>query len=615
MTALCLAAGIEPASIIVSRMLKNLSSAEQTSSKVSPVPDLALGHVWHGFLDYLGPPVSFSDGITVLVSGDIYDDDGLASAPTELIADLYRSDQLHKIAWLNGSFCIAILDPPKSRVALITDRLASRSLFVWHDNKRLLASSRLLSLIREKIVPKKLSRQGIAELLVFQRTIASHTQYTDIVSMPAAQVWMWEKGKLEKKTARKLSWTKPDFTKSEAVEGLEAALVRSTARRISGSARHGLLMSGGLDSRTVLAAARKAGLSLGCATVGAWDNAEVRLARKCSEMSNVPFKLHYCNADTLGSAIKTSTIASDGLFSAPVNLFPCLSAIAEDYDIMLSGHGLDYTLRGYYLPCKTLKLAGSVTRLPMLRKVKDANPSTVADTLRVGISLEVAEKILLPDFASELDRRRIDGMASALMYADVENKYDAWDAFVLHSLGRHYAYSDFVSIDEVLHHRPIAFDPVVFDLYLSMPPSWRAEGKVAHAAMMKLSPKLMQLDDSNTGFSARFGFSKQIALILTRALLRRINLAVRDPLPNPTFTHGSWMDTAMLFRYDTAWRNRAESLPEDPVINDTGLFKQSGLREVVSEHLNGKANHKKLLMQLLTIASWFSAYPFEEVEK
>ena len=182
---------------------------------------------------------------------------------------------------------------------------------------------------------------------------------------------------------------------------------------------------------------------------------------------------------------------------------------------------------------------------------------------------------MLPDFASELDRRRIDGMASALMYADVENKYDAWDAFVLHSLGRHYAYSDFVSIDEVLHHRPIAFDPVVFDLYLSMPPSWRAEGKVAHAAMMKLSPKLMQLDDSNTGFSARFGFSKQIALILTRALLRRINLAVRDPLPDCAWFMDGY---GVLFRYDTAWRNERESLPEDPVINDTGLFKQSGLR-------------------------------------
>jgi len=615
MTVLCVAAGMAKAGTVVRRMLKSFPPSSRKFGQASPAPDLALGHSWHNFLDYLGPPVAFSDGITVLVSGDIYDDDGIASTPTTLIADLYRSDQLHKIAWLNGSFCIAIFDPPKSRVALITDRLASRSVFVWHDNKKLLASSRLLPLIREKIVPKKLSRQGIAELLVFQRTIASHTQYEDIVSMPAAQVWTWEKGKLEKKTSRKLSWTKPDFSKSEAAEGLAAALVRATARRISSSARHGLLMSGGLDSRTVLAAAQKAGLSLGCATVGAWDNAEVGLARKSSRISNVPFKLHYCNADTLGSAIKPSTIASDGLFSAPINLFPCLSEIAEDYDVMLSGHGLDYTLRGYYLPCRTLRLAGSVTRLPMLRKVKDGNPLTVADSLRVGISPDVAEKILLPDFASELDKRRIDGMASALMYADVENKYDAWDAFVLHSLGRHYAYSDFVSIDEVLHHRPIAFDPVVFDLYLSMPPSWRAEGKVAHAAMMKLSPKLMQLEDSNTGFSARFGFSKQIALVLTRALLRRINLAARSPLPNPTFTHGSWMDTAMLFRHDTAWRSRAESLPEDPVINDTGLFKRSGLRKLVSEHLNGKANHKKLLMQLLTIASWFSAYPFEEVEK
>ena len=123
----------------------------------------------------------------------------------------------------------------------------------------------------------------------------------------------------------------------------------------------------------------------------------------------------------------------------------------------------------------------------------------------------------------------------------------------------------------------------------------------------------MQLEDSNTGFSARFGFNKQIALVLTRALLRRINLASRDPLPNPTFTHGSWMDTAMLFRCDNIWRNRAESLPEDPVINDTGLFNQSGLHEVISEHLNSKANHKKLLMQLLTLSSWFSAYPFDGV--
>ena len=109
-------------------MLKNLSSAEQTSGKVSPVPDLALGHVWHGFLDYLEPPVSFSDGITVLVSGDIYDDDGLASALTELIADLYNQTNSIKLRGSTEVF-VSLCSTSKSRVALITDRLATTCLF------------------------------------------------------------------------------------------------------------------------------------------------------------------------------------------------------------------------------------------------------------------------------------------------------------------------------------------------------------------------------------------------------------------------------------------------------------------------------------------------------
>ena len=613
MTALCVAAGMAKADAIVSRMLTNLASTNRKFGQASPAPDLALGHSWHGFLQYLGPPVSFQDGLTILVSGDIFDDDGLYPNPANLIADLYRVDCLHKIAWLNGSFCIAILDPIKNRVTLITDRLASRSLFVWHDDRRLLASSRLIPLVSESIVPKRLSKQGIAELLVYQRTIACHTQYENIASIPASQVWVWEKGRLQKKTSRKLTWTKPEFTKAEAAEGLAVALTRATARRLSDPTRHGLLMSGGLDSRTVLGAARKTGLPIGCSTVGAWDNTEVELARKSSKLSNVPFKLHHCGADALGSAIAPATFASDGLFSAPINLFPCLSAIAKNYDVMLSGHGLDYTLRGYYLPCKTLKIAGSVTRLPMLRRISNSNPSTIADSLRVGISPELAKTILRPSFAAEFDKRRIMGMEEALSNADIDDEYNNWDAFILHSLGRHYAYSDFVSIDEVLHHRPIAFDPLVFDIYLSMPPSWRAEGKVAHNAMMQLCPKLMTLPDSNTGFSARFGFSRQIALVLTRAIFRRIGLAARTQLPDPTFTHGSWMDMAMLFRCNPAWRDRAERLIDDPAINESGLFKQIGIRKIVSAHMSGKANHKKLLMQLLTFSSWFNNQPFDGV--
>lgn len=613
MTGLCIAAGKFDTAAAIKRMAGRLSDPNQLAGKETPTPGLAIATTWHAGMSHMHAPVTFEDGLVCAFAGEIFDDHGVFSEPEQLIADLYRTNHLHKIAWLNGSFCIGILDQTRNRVVLITDRLSSKSIFVWHNDKALIASSRLDVAVREDIVPKRLSRQGLTELLVYQRTVASQTQFSDVQSMTAAQIWIWEGRKLSKQTARKLAWVKPDFSKADAAEGLASALTRATERRLSDPVRHGLLMSGGLDSRAVLAAAYRSGKPLSCATVGAWDNMEAGLARQSAVTTGASFKLHNCNAEGLAAAIRPSTEASDGLFSAPINLYPSLPDIARDHDVMLSGHGLDYTLRGYYLPCRTLRLAGSTTRLPQLRPIHDGKPETIANSLRVGISPAIAKQILTPDFAAELDARRIGAMAAALADTEIEDDYNGWDAFILHSLGRHYAYSDFVAIEEIVHHRAITFDPVVFDLYLSMPPAWRAEGKVAHNAMMQLSPELMRLADANTGFSARYGFSKQILLVLMRAILRRMGLAKRPALPDPSFTHGSWMDTASLFRHDNTWRALAESLPDDPVLNAMGLFQQNGLRVAVSDHMDGKADHKKLLMQLLTLSSWFSEHPFDEV--
>jgi asparagine synthase (glutamine-hydrolysing) len=613
MTGLCLAIGVDDASAAVKRMLSRLATAEQITAAVAPKPDLALGHAWRARAPHLRAPVRFDDGLICAVSGDIFDDHGVYADPEHLVADLYRSDHLHRIAWLNGSFSVAILDPSKNRAALITDRLGSKPLFIWHSGNKLMASSRLRALIAEEAVPKRMSMQGVTELLAYQRTIASHTQYADVMAMTASQIWVWQNGKLTKRTARKLSWTKPEFSKSEAAEGLAAALTRATARRLSDPVRHGLLMSGGLDSRIVLAAAHRSGKPISCTTVGAWDNTEVSIARQSSALVNAPFKLYRCDSESLAKVIAPATAASDGLFSAPINLYASLHEIARDHDVMLSGHGLDYTLRGYYLPCQTLRVAGSVTRLPRLRKIANGTAETISNSLRVGISPETAKKILTPAFAAEFDERRVNAMEAALTDVEIEDAYNGWDAFILHALGRHYAYSDFVAIEEIIDHRAIAFDPVVFDLYLSMPPSWRAEGRVAHAAMMRLSPELMRLPDANSGFSARFDFSKQIMLVLMRAILRRFGVFRQPSPPDPSFTHGSWLDTATLFRRDTTWRGLAVALPTDPVLNASGLFRQDGLEAVIAEHMEGKANHMKLIMQLLSIASWVASHPFDEV--
>jgi hypothetical protein len=279
----------------------------------------------------------------------------------------------------------------------------------------------------------------------------------------------------------------------------------------------------------------------------------------------------------------------------------------------LSGHGLDYTFRGYYMPCRMARIAGSTTRLPRLRPIPDGTPETMVRNLRVGIKAAAVEAILRPSVRRELEARKIAAVRAAIADAEIDNPYNAWDAYILSCLGRHYAYSDFVAMESVIRHRALTFDSEVFDLYLAMPPEWRASGRMMQAAMVRLGPDLMRLPDANTGIRASRPFPMQIAMVFGRALARRLGLRQTTAVPDPTMTHGSWANFAELLRRDPRFAARHAGLAGDAALLDSGLFESQGLASVVRQHLDRAANHVKLLLQLLTMASWLEQHSYSGV--
>ncbi len=571
----------------------------------TPHPELALG----GGDRHLTP-----DGVAVSLRGEMFDDTGLLANPAAIVAEYYRDDALDRLAWVNGSFAAVICDPARGRVCLVSDRHGTHTLFLWHDGARFAAASRLEALLADPRVSRRLGVQGITELLCFQRTVADHTQYADIGALPAASVWTLSEGRLQRRQTRRLAWRRPDFTQREGARLLAVAMRRAVARRTADSRRHGLLLSGGLDARWILAAARDNGRHLPCVTTGPYDNPEVAIARASAARAGMKFTFVENPPEGLADGFDAAVSASDGLFQAPINLFGLMPGLAREHDVLLSGHGLDYTLRGYYLPCAMLRVAGSVTRLPRLRAIPDGAPATVARLLRISPSRRVVQQILRPQAAAAWDERRDSAMAEALAMADIENPYDAWDAFILHSLGRHYAYSDFVAMQTIIPHRAVCFDPELFDIYLAMPPAWRASGRMAQAAMRLVGGDLMTLPDANSGLPAHIGFGVQIPLLLARAALRRIGLFRAPPPPSPTTSHGSWANYDELLRRDPTFRKRLEGLADDPALNDTGLFEPKGIRAVVTEHLERVASHKRLLMQLLSLTSWLGQHGYDGID-
>lgn len=613
MVGLCLVAGAVDAEQRIAAMLAQLAPHGAATAGRALGPDLALGRASYPWQKPDPAIERDADGIAVAVLGEIFDADGPVTEPNALVREVYGREELDRLAYLDGSFAAVIVDRPRRRVILATDRLGARPLFVWQRDGQLAVASRLDALLTDDRVPRRLSFQGLSELLCYQRTVFDQTQYADILAMPAAEVWTFAEGRLERRQTRRLAWRRPDFDEREGGVRLAEVLRRAAARRTAGPARVGLLLSGGLDSRMVLAAARAAGRAVPCITSGTHDNLEVSLARASAARAGVPFRFVANPPDRLAATLDAATTASDGLFAAPLNLFGLWPEIVQDYDVLLSGHALDYTLRGYYLPCVMIRVGNSTTRLPKLRRIRDGTPATVAASLRVGLAPEAVCAVLRPGLAAEWKQRTIAAMARALAQADIEDPYNAWDSFVLHTLGRHYAYSDFVAMENYAPHRTLAYDPEVFELYLSMPPAWRASGRMAHAAMRRLGEDLMGLPDANTGFAAKQSFWTHISLIYLRAAARSLGLSARPTVPDPTMTQGSWPDYAVLYRRDPIFLGRLKGLSTLPALMDTGLFSRDGIERMVEDHLAGKANHKKLLDQLLTIASWLSAHPYSGV--
>lgn len=287
--------------------------------------------------------------------------------------------------------------------------------------------------------------------------------------------------------------------------------------------------------------------------------------------------------------------------------------VGAECDAVLTGHGLDYTLRGYYLPARFLNLAGSHTRLPVLRPIsKKPTGADVLYNLRQGPPANTLRRIVSAAWRDRWWRVQEEAMGDVLApWLSSDDPYNAWDAFILHAVSKHYAFTGMMSVRASAQLRMPAYDKDVIDVYLAMPPSWRCSGRVVLRALELASPRLAALPNANTGFAANREPWLDVAGLVGRGILRRAGLLNRPETPTSTHSAGSWQNVAALYRHDPAHRARFLDIRERLDGLSFGMFDCDGLRAVMDEHLDGRLEHTKLMRQLLTHDAWVRRFGIE----
>lgn len=214
-----------------------------------------------------------ADGFYAWVEGEAYNLEAVLetlgmpyvySFAEALVASTQKGKLHELLAQLDGYFCAVVYDSGQGQLHCITDRHGLRPLFVYHHNGAFAWASEVKGLLALDCVDKTLSHEHLQGFLKHGLYTNSETPFKHIALMRPATVLTLQTQSLTAESQYYWTWAdiKPlKLSFKEAADQLGHIFQRAVERRLS-KHRIGVALSGGLDSRALLAATYKADRNL-----------------------------------------------------------------------------------------------------------------------------------------------------------------------------------------------------------------------------------------------------------------------------------------------------------------------------------------------------------------
>jgi asparagine synthase (glutamine-hydrolysing) len=190
---------------------------------------------------------------------------------------------------LNGRFHGFVADAAHKRAMVFNDRYGLSRLYYYEANDGFYFAAEAKAILKVRPETRVADQRGIGEYIVCGCVLENRTLFKDIHVMPPGSAWTFSGGKLEGKTPyfepgewEKLQPLKPE----EYYEHLRDVFVRNLPRYFEGSEKIGCSLTGGLDTRIIMAWHNPAPGTMPCYTFGSMyrDNEDVKLARRVSQI-------------------------------------------------------------------------------------------------------------------------------------------------------------------------------------------------------------------------------------------------------------------------------------------------------------------------------------------
>jgi asparagine synthase (glutamine-hydrolysing) len=321
--------------------------------------DLAGGH----------QPMWSDDGVGIVFNGEIYNYRALrveleacgyafaTRSDTEVILHLYRKDGLGMLRKLEGMFAICLYDRNQRQLHLIRDRFGVKPLYYAELDGKFYFASEIKAIL--KVLPSRpdLNRQALHDYLTLRFVPAPDTVWRGIRKLPPAHRLTYSFGsglqEIERYWQLKFSASEAEPGRDYLGEFSDLFISAVEKRLLAADVPVGVLLSGGLDSSAVSAAAVELGhknfhtFSVAFSEGGVYD--ETPHARSVAVHIGSQHHEVQIDRETFVSFLPEMVRHSDeplaDLASVPLHFVSRLAR--KDVKAVLSGEGGDELLAGY----------------------------------------------------------------------------------------------------------------------------------------------------------------------------------------------------------------------------------------------------------------------------
>ena len=508
------------------------------------------------------------------------------------------------LSGFQGEFLLLVLDAPKRRLLVATDRFGTRTAYCHAAAGRLALASELRPLLQLGLVPRELDKLSLAALLRFNKCrLGDRTIFAGITVLPPGTVLEYSLDRLDRPMSH--IYYRHDLhhepkSQGEWVEEIVPALSDAANLTVcAGGDTSSVALSGGLDSRLLLAALdeerRKRVFFISC---GMPESDEVALAARASACVGADYR----NVD-LGPSDFLAWAQAGVQRNEEFDIFvqgaqgALHQAALQVGTSLSSGWDLDVPLRGTYLSESSLGLT-------------DFSQVRCLIGTRWGL----------------FSRSEMAGLLQERFYRDVEGEVEEWlDETVATLPGETplLRYLQFIFQYEkrrllMLRNRMVRFELETTTpfyntrlqlLLARIPESLKAEDRMFAQVFLRLAPQLAEIPYQRTMLPPNVPveyWSRGAALEDRRESLYRevfTNTGIRIPYQRYYSNFDEWLAS------DADWEESySDLLQSDQTLLTQDFVRPEAISQIMERHRTGPTSQHSKLIYLMSLELYLREY-------